>query len=69
MLIEYYATPQEDQTLEAALEHFDIDEWFNPEEGYYVLETHDPRVLTVMYLLNIELYTLGEKITGFSAKL
>lgn len=56
VLIEYYATEHEDCQIERALEHFDIKEWFNPEEGYYVLETNDPRVETVFALLGIEWY-------------
>lgn len=56
MLIEYYATDIEDKKLEKSLEHFDIKEWFNPEEGYYVIETDDERIATVFALLNIEWY-------------
>lgn len=56
MLIEYYATDDEDLRIERALAKFKIDEWFNPEEAYYVLETQDSRVITVLHLLGIELY-------------
>ena len=56
MLIEYYATEYEDRQIERALEHFDIVNWFNPEEGYYVIESYDPRIATVFALLNIEWY-------------
>lgn len=69
MLIEYYATEAEDRKLEQVLENFDIKEWFNPENDYYVLETDDPRVLTIMRVMNIELYVAGEKIAGASARL
>jgi hypothetical protein len=56
MLIEYYATDLEDRQLEKALDKFDILEWFNPEDGYFVLETNDQRVVTIMALFNLELY-------------
>ena len=56
MLIEYYATDEEDKALERAIEHLHIDNAFNPEEGYYVIDTRDERVLTVMSLLNVEMY-------------
>jgi hypothetical protein len=69
MLIEYYATEAEDRELEKVLEHFEIKEWFNPDQYYYVLETDDPRVLTIMRVMNIELYVVGEKIAGAEARL
>lgn len=69
MLIEYYATDQEDQHIERVLENFTILNWFNPEDGYYVLETEDERVLTLLSLLNIELYVSGTKISGAAAHL
>lgn len=56
MLIEYYATEQEDDVLEQRLKNFHIDCAFNPEEGYYVMETRDLRVLTLMSLMGIEMY-------------
>ncbi len=56
MLIEYYATWEEDDVLEERIKHFHIQNAFNPEEGYFVLETDDERVLTVMRLMGIEMY-------------
>lgn len=56
MLIEYYATDREDDEIEKRLQHFHIKEWFNPEDGYFVLDTDDPRVATVFALLGIEWY-------------
>ena len=53
MLIEYYATKSEDVAIDRAIEHLVIDNAFNPEDCYYVLETKDDRVLTIM---GIELY-------------
>lgn len=62
MLIEYYATEEEDRRLERALEHYHIAEWFNPEEGYYVLDTEDPRVITTMTLMGIELWVTDTEL-------
>lgn len=56
MLIEYYATLEEDRALERALQHFEIKEWFNPEDTYYVLETDDTTVITIMAVFGIEAY-------------
>lgn len=56
MLIEYYATKSEDAAIDRAIEHLVIDNAFNPEDCYYVLETKDDRVLTIMSLMGIELY-------------
>lgn len=56
MLIEYYATEHEDRQIDRALEHLHIDNAFNPEEGYYVIDTRDERVLTVMSLMGVEMY-------------
>lgn len=56
MLIEYYASDLEDTKLEHALSAYFIKEWFNPEDGYYVIETDDDRVITTMSLMGIELY-------------
>jgi hypothetical protein len=69
MLIEYYATDAEDTRLEKMLSKYKIDEWFNPEDDYYILETQDPQVVTIMSLLGIELYVSGKRIVGFEAKL
>lgn len=69
MIIEYYATDDEDTMLERVLEKYKIINWFNPEDGYYVLETDDPKVVTVMSLVGIELYISGEKIVGGKANL
>lgn len=71
MLIEYYATKQEDDKLFDWMEKLDIKwtEAFNPEDYYYVLETDDTRVVTMMTLLNMEIYVSGEKICGASANL
>lgn len=54
MLIEYTATDEEDDRLERALKRIHIKEWFNPEDGYYILETDDERVPTIMMLFNID---------------
>ena len=69
MLIEYYATDYEDTQIEKALEKFKILEWFNPEDGYYVLETNDERVVTVLALLGIELWIASERIRDVKADL
>lgn len=71
MLIEYYATEQEDDKLYKMIDKFGIHikEAFNPEDYYYVLETDDERIVSIMTLLNIEMYISGEKIVGGSANL
>jgi hypothetical protein len=71
MLIEYYATEAEDRQLEQMIKSDAILEWFNPECGYYILETDDPQVLTIMHLMGLEVYVSAraEKITTTSAKL
>jgi hypothetical protein len=69
MLIEYYATDYEDTQIEKALEKFEILEWFNPEDEYYVLETNDERVVTVLSLLGIELWITSERIRDVKADL
>ena len=56
MIIEYYATELEDRAIDRAIAHLHIDNAFNPEEGYYVIDTRDERVLTLMSLLNVEMY-------------
>ena len=56
MLIEYYASDYEDRKIDLALKDFDIKDWYNPEEGYYVISTQDSRIVTILSLLNIELY-------------
>lgn len=56
MLIEYYATDNEDRKITKALSNFQIEEWFNPEDDYYVLETHDSKVITILSLFGIEVY-------------
>ena len=65
MLIEYYANEWQDRKITHALEHFHIDEWFNPEEDYYVLETQDPRVATVFALFGIEWYEVVDTNVGW----
>jgi hypothetical protein len=69
MLIEYYASDYEDTQIEKALEKFEILEWFNPEDEYYVLETNDERVVTVLSLLGIELWITSERIRDVKADL
>lgn len=73
MLIEYYATQHEDDKLFKMIDKFNIEilEAFNPEDYYYVIETNDNRILSLMLLLNIESYVTarGEKIVGASAEL
>lgn len=61
MLIEYCATDKEDQTITNALKKYTIKEWFNPEDLYYILETEDTEVITVMALLGIELHITDAK--------
>jgi hypothetical protein len=56
MIIEYYATDEQDRRIERALDAYDIVNWFNPEDGYYVLETNDDRVITTLSILGIEVY-------------
>lgn len=55
MIIEYFADPEDDRHLEKVLTHYKITNWFNPDEGYYVIETDDDRVVTVLHLLGLEL--------------
>jgi ribosome assembly protein YihI (activator of Der GTPase) len=73
MLIEYYATNEEDDKIFEWMEKLGIKytEAFNPEDYYFVLETDDDRIITVMTLLGIEMYisAQGEKIVGGEAKL
>ena len=73
MLIEYYATREEDDKVFEWIDKLGIvwTEAFNPEDYYYVLETDDDRIITIMGLLGIEMYIScrGEKIHGTSAKL
>jgi arsenate reductase-like glutaredoxin family protein len=71
VIIEYYATEQEDDKLFKLIQKFDIHikEAFNPEDYYYVLETDDDRIVSIMTLLNIEMFIAGEKIVGGSASL
>jgi hypothetical protein len=71
MLIEYYATNQEDDTLFEWMEKLNIKytEAFNPEDYYFVLETEDDRIFTVMGMLGIEMYASAGKIASGSAKL
>ena len=56
MLIEYYANDYEDRKIDEALKDFDIKDFYNPEEGYYVISTEDSRIVTILSLLGIELY-------------
>jgi len=73
MLIEYFASEQEDERLYQLIERFNIKitEAFNPQDRYYVLETHDDRIVSLMLLCGIEAYisTTGEKIVGATARL
>jgi len=73
MLIEYYATNEEDDKIFEWIDKLGIKytEAFNPEDYYFVLETDDDRIITIMGLLGIEMYisAQGEKIVGGSAKL
>jgi hypothetical protein len=54
MIIAYTATDAEDTRLERAFEHLHISNWFNPEENYYVLETEDSRVTTILAIFGID---------------
>jgi hypothetical protein len=56
MLLEYYATDSEDLEIERILKNKNIIEWFNPEEDYYVMETDDETVVTILCLLGIEVF-------------
>lgn len=54
MLIEYTATAEQDRRIESALKCCHISNWFNPEDDYYVMETDDPRVPTILALMGID---------------
>lgn len=54
MLIEYYATEREDRQIELNLKTLHIENWFNPEDQYYVIDTQDTRVITILCLMGIE---------------
>ena len=54
MLLEYCASDTQDRLIERALKNIVIDEWFNPSDDYYVLETQDDRAVTILALLGIE---------------
>lgn len=53
MLIEYHATPRQDDLLERIFEKIHISEWFNPSENYYVIETDDDEVIEILASMNI----------------
>lgn len=71
MIIEYVATNQEDDCLFEWMERMNVKwtEAFNPEDNYFILETEDERVPTIMLFLGMEVYIQGEKIVDFQAKL
>lgn len=69
MIIEYYATDHQDLQIEQALTNLVIKEWFNPEDYYYVLETDDDQVITILKLLGVDLYIAGERIRTVEANL
>jgi len=60
MIIEYCATDEQDGQIEVLLKGYEILEWFNPEDEYYVLETLDARVLTILCLFDIEIYVVKQ---------
>ena len=60
MLIEYYANDIEDQMIEKQMQKYHIDNWFNPEDNYYVIETQDDKILTILAILGIEVYVSGD---------
>jgi len=60
MIIEYCATDEQDGQIEVLLKGYEILEWFNPEDEYYVLETLDVRVLTILCLFDIEIYVVKQ---------
>jgi hypothetical protein len=61
MIIEYYATDEQDAVLERWLKGYKILEWFNPEDDYYVLETEEEAVITVLGIVGIEFYMSDQK--------
>lgn len=63
MLIQYYASDAEDKRIESLLENYEIKEWFNPEENFYVMDTDDERIPTMLCLLDIEVYLVDTKQT------
>ena len=71
MLIEYYATPEEDDKLFEWIDKLNIKytEAFNPEDYYYVIECDDDRIVTVMTLLDMEIYISGSVIRNAKAEL
>ncbi len=60
MIIEYCATDEQDGQIEVLLKGYEILEWFNPEDEYYVLETLDVRVLTILCLFDIDIYVVKQ---------
>ena len=66
MLIQYYATDSEDSKIEKLLKDYPIKEWFNPEDGFYVMDTDDERIPTILALLGIEVYLVDTKETWLS---
>ena len=60
MIIEYCAADEQDGQIEVLLKGYEILEWFNPEDEYYVLETLDARVLTILCLFDIEMYVVKQ---------
>ena len=59
MLIEYIADDAEHDLITKWLDSYEILEWYNPEEYFFVLETQDSRVATVLGILGIEFYIVN----------
>lgn len=75
MLIEYYTTLQQDDVLFEWMKNKDV-KWtnaFNPEDDYFVLETDDKRVPTIMTLMGMHIYCIsvaqGDRIRSAEADL
>jgi hypothetical protein len=62
MLVEYFATDDQDRQLDVLLKGYVIEEWFNPQDQYYVLESMDARVLTILCLFDIEIRVLTDDL-------
>lgn len=63
MLIEYCADDEEFDKLTPWLKNCEIINWCNPEEGYFIIETQDHRVTTMLGLMGIEFYVINTDLS------
>lgn len=62
MLIKYNATPAQDIQIDKCLKKYAVTAWYSPEEYFYVLETKDSAVVTVLTLLGIECHVVDTEL-------